>query len=149
MTPVGLRVLREPLGLTEDWLAAYLCVNRRTVRAWERGHAPIPGSVRIAIEDLTQRTAAFIAEYVQQLSRVPEPNIVTFHDDADFHLARWARRWSSHPTIPFPASWHRAAVARIARRVPRLTITYADAKRVISTGSLAYIEDPESASADN
>jgi hypothetical protein len=51
----------------------------------------------------------------------PEPVLVTYRSDAEYHAA--------HPELEprWPASWHRAVCARIAQEVPALSIVYADA----------------------
>jgi len=116
MTPAEFRVAREFLGLTGDWLANYLGVSPRTVRYWEQGKYSIPDGVRLAIEDLKARTAEVVSDCVKKLLDVPKPAITTYRDDDDYHAA--------HPEVPFPASWHRAVVARIALEVPGLSITY-------------------------
>lgn len=121
MTSAEFRVIREFLGLTGDWLAGHLDVNPRTVRAWEQGKYPIPDGVRLEMEDLERRTGAFVAGCVKQIMDMPEPGVVTYRSDEEYHAA--------HPEVPFPASWHRAVVARIAQEVPGLVIVYPDAKR--------------------
>jgi len=47
--------------------------------------------------------------------------VVTYRSDEQYHAA--------YPEIPFPASWHRAVVARIAQEVPGLAIAYPDERR--------------------
>lgn len=116
MTPAEFKVVREFLGLTGDWLAEHLSVSGRTVRHWEQGKYPIPDGVRLAIEDLEQRTGEFIGAIVDKLMDLPDPGVVTYRDDAEYHAA--------YPESPFPASWHRAVVARIAQEVPALAIAY-------------------------
>ncbi|MFE7759530.1 helix-turn-helix domain-containing protein [Streptomyces sp. NPDC057429] len=118
MTPAEFKVLREFLGVTGDWLAGYLEVSPRTVRHWEQGKYAIPDGVRLAVEDLEKRTAQFVAGVVEQLMDLPEPGVITYRDDEEYHAA--------HPGIEFPASWHRAVVARVAQEVPALSITFAD-----------------------
>lgn len=118
MTDAEFRVVREHLGLTGDWLAAHLEVTPRTVRRWEQGMYPIPDDVRLAMEDLEARTGAFVSGAVEQLMDLPDPGVVVYRTDAEYRTA--------HPDIAFPASWHRAAVARIAQEVPALRIAYAD-----------------------
>ncbi|MFF6903356.1 Aca2/YdiL-like domain-containing protein [Streptomyces hydrogenans] len=117
MNPAELKVVREFLGLTGDWLAGHLGVSPRTVRHWEQGKYPIPDGVRLEVEDLEQRTGAFISGIIEKLMDLPDPGVLTYRDDAEYH--------ADHPDIPFPASWHRAVVARIAQEVPGLRITYA------------------------
>ncbi|WP_018223844.1 helix-turn-helix domain-containing protein [Salinispora pacifica] len=116
MTDAEFRVVREHLGLTGDWLAAHLGVSPRTVRHWEQGKYPIPDGVRLAIEDLERRTAEFVGGVVEKLLDVPDPAVPTYRSDAEYRAA--------HPEVEFPASWHRAVVARIAQEVPGLRIGY-------------------------
>ena len=118
MTDAELRVVREFLGLTPEWLADHLGVSPRTVRHWEQGKYAIPDGVRLEVEDLERRTGEFVSGIIEKLLEVPEPGIVTYRSDDDYHAA--------HPEIEFPASWHRAVVARIAQEVPALRIAYAD-----------------------
>lgn len=117
MTDAELRVVREYLNVTPEWLGQHLGVSARTVRHWEAGKYAIPDGVRLEVEDLERRTAEFVAGVVDQLMDVPDPGVVTYKTDAEYHVA--------HPEIPFPASWHRAVVARIAHDVPALRIAYA------------------------
>lgn len=116
MTDAEFRVVRDWLGLTGDWLAAHLGVSPRTVRHWEQGKYAIPDGVRLELEGLEARTGEFVAGAVAKLLDLPEPGVVTYRTDAEYHAV--------HPEIPFPASWHRAAVARIAQDVPGLAIAY-------------------------
>lgn len=117
MTPAEMRVIREHLGLTGEWLAARLGVQGRSWRRWEAGTAPIPDGVRIALEQLEDATARAVAQGVAQLLDAPgDPAVYTYRTDEEFHDA--------HPEAEYPASWHRALVARIAEQVPGLAITY-------------------------
>lgn len=118
MTPAEFKVVREFLGLTGDWLAAHLDVSPRTVRHWEQGKYAIPDGVRLQIEDLEQRTSAFVGGLVEKLMDLPEPGVFTYRDDAEYKAA--------HPDSEFPASWHRAVVARVTQEVPGLSIAYPD-----------------------
>jgi len=118
MTDAELRVVREFLGVSPEWLGAHLNVSGRTVRHWEAGRYDIPDGVRLEMEDLEQRTAEFINGIVPQLLDLPEPGVITYRTDEEYHTA--------HPEIPFPATWHRAVVARLAQEVPGLAIAYAD-----------------------
>ena len=120
MTDAEFKVVREFLGLTGDWLAEHLGVSARTVRHWEQGKYAIPDGVRLALEDLERRTGEFIDGIVPHLLDMPDPGVVTYRTDAEYHAA--------HPDVPFPASWHRAVVARVAQEVPGLTIAYLPAQ---------------------
>jgi hypothetical protein len=116
MTDAEFKVVREYLGLTGDWLAAHLGVSGRTVRHWEQGKFPIPDGVRLEMEDLERRTHEFVAGIAGALMDLPGPGVVTYRTDAEYHAA--------HPDVPFPASWHRAVIARVAQEVPALAIAY-------------------------
>lgn len=117
MTAAELKVVREFLGLTGDWLAQHLGVSPRTVRHWEAGKYDIPDGVRLAVEDLEARTGEFISGVVEKLMDLPDPGVITYRDDAEYKAA--------HPESEFPASWHRAVVARVAQEVPGLSIVFA------------------------
>ena len=116
MTPAELRVVREHLGLSPEWLADHLKVSARTVRHWEAGKYAIPDGVRLEIEDIERRTGEFIGGAVEKLLDLPDPGVITYRTDDEYHAA--------HPEIPFPASWHRAVIARVAQEVPGLRIAY-------------------------
>ncbi|WP_232323513.1 helix-turn-helix domain-containing protein [Catenuloplanes japonicus] len=116
MTDAELRVVREHLGLTGDALAAHLGVSGRTVRHWEHGKYEVPDGVRLAVEDLEQRTAEFVDGIVKALADVPDPAVIVYRTDADYRAA--------HPGVDLPAAWHRAVVARVAQEVPGLGIVY-------------------------
>jgi hypothetical protein len=117
MTPAELRVVREFLGLTPEWLASHLKVSARTVRHWEAGKYAIPDGVRLEIEDLERRTGEFVSGVIGQLLDLPDPGVITYRDDDEYTAA--------HPGREFPASWHRAVVARVAQEVPGLSIVFA------------------------
>jgi transcriptional regulator with XRE-family HTH domain len=118
MTSAEFKVVREFLGLTGDWLARHLGVSSRTVRHWEQGKYAIPDGVRLEIESLESDTGEFVGGIVEKLMDLPDPVVITYRDDAEYHAA--------HPESPFPASWHRAVIARVAQEVPGLSIAFAD-----------------------
>ncbi|WP_072814261.1 Aca2/YdiL-like domain-containing protein [Rhodococcus zopfii] len=104
MTDAELRVTRERLGLSADWLSDHLGVQIRTWRRWEGGTAPIPTGVRDAITAITaaalQLTAALAA------SARETGQIVTYRNDAAYRAAE--------PDSTYPSGWHRAAAAAAA-----------------------------------
>jgi hypothetical protein len=118
MTPAELRVVREYLGLPGEWLARVLGVQDRTWRRWEAGASPIPDGVRLRIEDMEGETAQLVHASVRHLMDIPDPCVVTYRTDADYRHA--------HPEVTWPASWHRALIARVAEQVPGLSITYTE-----------------------
>lgn len=119
MSDAEFRVVREYLGLTPEWVAEHLAVSARTVRHWEAGKYAIPDGVREEMEKLEADTTLTINDVVARLLDLPEAGIVTYRSDAEFHAV--------HPEVTFPASWHRAVVARVAQEVPALAIAYAAA----------------------
>ncbi|GEL19323.1 helix-turn-helix domain-containing protein [Pseudonocardia asaccharolytica] len=116
MTGAELRVVREHLGLTTRWLAEHLRVQERTVHRWEADVSPIPDGVRCAVEDLETRTAAVVTTAIEACLDAPDPKILTYRTDGDYQ--------AHHPEQPWPASWHRAVVARVAGEVPGLAIEW-------------------------
>lgn len=118
MTDAEFRVVREYLGLTGEWLAGHLGVSSRTVRHWEQGRYPIPDGVRLAIEQLEADTAGFVSGIVASLNSHPDPDVtvMTYRNDEEYRAA--------HPDVAFPASWHRALIARVAQEVPGLGVAY-------------------------
>lgn len=116
MTDAEFKVVREFLGLTGDWLAQHLGVSARTVRHWEQGKYPIPDGVRLELERLEAETGHFIGVCIQALMDVPDPGTYVYRTDAEYHAA--------NPGVKWPASWHRAVVARVALEVPGLVIAY-------------------------
>lgn len=116
MTGAELRVVREWLGLTTRWLADHLDVAERSIHRWESGERPIPDGVRLAVERLEQATSEIVEAAVTACNDAPDPGLITYRSDGEYA--------EHHPEQPWPASWHRAVVARVAHEVPGLTITY-------------------------
>ena len=54
--------------------------------------------------------------------KAAEPAVLVYRTDLDYKAA--------HPEVDFPASWHRAVVARIALEVPGLAIAYAPSGKI-------------------
>jgi hypothetical protein len=119
MTPAEFRVIREFLGLSGPWLASHLGVSDRTIRHWEAGRYPIPDGVRIVVEQIEDDAGRAVSTGIDALMDVPDPAILTYGSDEEYHAA--------HPEITYPASWHRAVIARIAQEVPGLVIEYPEA----------------------
>lgn len=116
MTDAEFRVVREYLGLTGDWLARHLGVSDRTIRHWEQGRYPIPDGVRLELERLEEQTAEFVGAVVDGLCDVPDPVVLVYRSDEQYR--------TFNPDQPWLASWHRAAIARVAQEVIGLSIRY-------------------------
>ncbi len=112
MTPAELRVVRESLGLTARWLAEQAGVKELTVARWESTYR-VPDDVAALIEGLEAEQASQVAQYVAASMDVPEPTLSTYRVDADVP-----------DSYPYPASFHRAVVALVAKEVPGLGIEY-------------------------
>lgn len=117
MSSAELRVVREHLGLTGEWLATQLGVQDRTWRRWEAGTQPVPEFVREYVERVEVATAEVVGQYVAALRDATDVGILTYRRDEGL----WAERADMEP---YPASWHRAVCARVAQEVPGLEIVY-------------------------
>lgn len=125
-----LRVAREYLGLTQDNLARLLHVQDRTIRRWEAGTQPVPDGAVLALERIEQIAADMIERGVLALNDASDPVILVYRTDEEY--------WAAHPDdLPYPASFHRAVVARIAHEVPGLEIEYPP----VDHDPLALIDD--------
>lgn len=60
--------------------------------------------------------AAAVDATIGALMDQPDPAVLTYRSDADYR--------AHHPEQSWPASWHRAVVARVAQEVPGLAIEY-------------------------
>lgn len=122
LTGAEFRCHRERLGLTQQWLADDLGVALKTVRRWEYGYWPVPTERAGHLLVLVRQTDAFVDQIVEVIradavEQDGDPGwISTFATDEVY------RR--QHPELTWPASWHRAAMARVAERIPGLRIDY-------------------------
>lgn len=114
MTGIELKMIREWLGVSGDWLAEKLNVTPRTVRHWEAGRNAIPDGVRLEVERMEVLTAQAVTAGIEALMDLPEPTVMTYYSDEQYH--------ERDPDAGWPASWHRRVVARIAQEVPGLVI---------------------------
>ena len=115
MTSAELKTYREALGLTVGWLAAEARVGERTVRYWESGRNEVPEDVAeliLSIEGVARELVTNALETVGEISKqeggAPQAvDLRRYATDADL--------WRAHPKFkPLPATWHAAALARIA-----------------------------------
>lgn len=127
MSPAELRLARERLGLTLEWLARRLEVHERTVRKWEAGISPVPDGARLDVEVLLAQAAAAVRSTVTELTDRevagdhddirPVPVLMTYRSDADY---------AEHdPSEPWPcAGWHRAVIARVLEQTGARAVYY-------------------------
>ncbi|KJR10258.1 helix-turn-helix domain-containing protein [Gordonia sihwensis] len=106
MTSAEFRVARETLGLTTSWLATQFGVDERTVRRWDTGENPVPDARAALMLHLIEFTDDFITQVIDGLDCDGDSVVVVYREDEDLH-----RMW---PAVPYPASWHRAAMGRVA-----------------------------------
>ncbi|QLJ06843.1 DUF1870 family protein (plasmid) [Streptomyces sp. NEAU-sy36] len=126
MTPAAFKTTREMLGLSDGWLADHLGVSSRTVRNWEAGKYPVPHGVEVQMDALKRETRAEVDRLVASLHGKPAPQLATYRNDADYQAA--------NPESKFPASWHRAVVARVALQMPAVGIVYAEENAGLKDG---------------
>lgn len=116
MTGAEFRLAREHLGLTTRWLADHMGVAERTVHRWEAGTSLVPEGVRIEMDLLAIATDREVERAVSRCRAQEQPTLATYRTDRDYLRAE--------PGQGRPASWHRAVAARVAAKVPHLTVTY-------------------------
>lgn len=122
MTAAEFRIAREHLGVTGEWLGVRLGVTGRTIRRWESGAQPIPRHSAESVQAEIDTQDEFVADVVNQLRDYPAPDehgqqwATVYPDDAELQSA-WPHIW-------YPASWHRAALARAAQQIPLLRLRY-------------------------
>ncbi|HET7355543.1 MAG TPA: hypothetical protein VFJ09_02600 [Nocardioidaceae bacterium] len=112
MSPAELRMVRDYLGLTGEWLAGQLGVQLRTIRRWEHGQSPVPEGVREQMELLEGIAAEIVGGLVERLE-----------DAADMVLTI-----PDGPADGYPAGWWRMVAARVAQEVPGLYVRYDGAR---------------------
>ncbi len=108
MSPAELRMVREYLGVSAEWLADRLGVALRTVRRWEHGQSAVPDGVREQVEELEVVAAGHVNAAVDALGDAVEAVLTIPDADAG----------------GFPAGWWRMVAARVAQDVPGLHVRY-------------------------
>jgi hypothetical protein len=116
MTDAELRITRDTLGVTGDWLAKRLKVDPRTYRRWELGQFPIPPGVADEVEGLLAEAEKIAAAEAGRLVHVDLPTLYTYRSDDDYR--------QGEPDGRHCAGWHRAIAGRIKAAVPQLVIAY-------------------------
>lgn len=128
MSPAELRLARERLGLTLEWLARRLDVHDRTVRKWETGISPVPDGARLDVEVLLAQATAAVQSTVAELTDhevagtgpgqfPPVPVLMTYRSDGDYAEHDPSEEWPC-------AGWHRAVTARVLERTDARAVYY-------------------------
>lgn len=115
MTAAELCTLRQYLGLTTAWAADALGFPERSYKRWELGSHPIPAAVIDAIGRWKAAADDAVAAACADLAGQAHPTLLTYRTTADAHAATGT---------DWPASYHRAIAARVAAKIPHLTIDY-------------------------
>ncbi len=122
MTAAEFRIARESLGVSDQWLADHLGVSLRTMQRWGQGHSRLSLSVVERVEMLLDTTDVFVEAVVAELEADPDPDddgwqwVTTYPTDRAY--------LAEHPDATWPASWHRAAMGRVAARVEGVRVRY-------------------------
>ncbi|AUH70561.1 MULTISPECIES: helix-turn-helix domain-containing protein [Gordonia] len=116
MTGAEFRVARERLGVTGAWIAAQLGVQDRTVRRWDAGTSVIPPRVAAQVRSMLAATDDFIDQVTAAIREDGDTVVPIYIDDEQL--------WEHWPDVTYPASWHRAALGRVAERIPGLRLRY-------------------------
>ncbi len=115
MTDAEFRVVREHLGLDQQWIADRLGVALRSVQRWENDNNPVPDGVRRQMEAWEQQTAVTVGLAVDRLRNARDLVVATYRDDATYRQLDGGG-WS--------ARWHRAMVGRVCDEVPGVVVVY-------------------------
>lgn len=116
MSPAELVIARESMGFTPQSLADWLDVPAELVRGWEDGAEPIPAEIRDDIRDMQRQADVFEESAVGRLMDLPDPVVVVYRTDEEYR--------ANADDGELPASFHRAIMARVARRLPGLALRF-------------------------
>lgn len=108
MSGAEFRCLREHLGVNTKWMTARLEINERTLLRWEFGRNSVREFAVAALVEIARDADELAAQLAADAQRTGDP-VRTYRNDEEFH--------AEHPDSPYPASWHRAAAFRAARKV--------------------------------
>lgn len=123
MSGAEFRAARDLMGLSGPWVAARLQVDARTVRRWEgdraEAGAAIPPTAAGVMADMLLDAFNQVADLINWLEATKAPMLILPRDDEELLPAQ---RMSG-----YPASWHRAVMARAARQAAhRVRLFYSD-----------------------
>lgn len=114
MTPADLKIRREALALSQQWVAERLGVQDRAVRRWEAGERAIPDDVEDLLDEIEQHTQFIVDSTVDAIEDLIDAmreaplgvDVAAYESDESL--------WAVHPEFaPRGASWHRAMLARV------------------------------------
>jgi DNA-binding transcriptional regulator YiaG len=119
MTGAAHQATRELLGLSRRWVHIQSMIPTRTVRRWETGNEPVPATAQTNLDVIAANTRELITRLATALRLAPagKRRIITYRDGT-------AANPVEDPPVMYPASWHRAAIARLRHEIPDLLIEY-------------------------
>lgn len=123
MSAAEFRAARDLMGLSGPWMAERMGVDPRTVRRWEGDRpdpgAAIPPTAAGIMADMLLDAFNQVADLINWLEATKAPMLILPRDDEELLPAQ---RMSG-----YPASWHRAVMARAARQAThRVRLFYSD-----------------------
>lgn len=116
MTPAELKSTLGWLGVSTAWFGNQTGAHQRTVVRWCDGKSAIPKLVGDKLTEIVTRTN----NAYDALREHTHPDgdgvtvLYTYRTDDQF--------WAARPDhLPYPASWHRQMIARLASEIPTAT----------------------------
>ena len=131
ITAAEFRCIRDRVGVSMGWLAAYFDVQERTIHRWEAGTSMIPSGVKVEILGLNKRfrrryisgkdangmSDARFDAMVNFVRKSVVDNVVhTYRTDEDL--------LAMNPDAMFSAQNHRAACAQLMWYDPKIKVLY-------------------------
>lgn len=118
MSTAEFGVFRMSLGLSHRWLCERYDVSERTVGRWESGAYAVPDDVTADLREVLAHMQELVDEQVARLVADPDPVMHTYANEADYRRREPEGEWS--------AQWHRALIAKVLDRLPRLRVELLD-----------------------
>lgn len=116
MTDAELRIARDRLGVSGDWLAGRLGVDSRSYRRWEEGRYQVPPGVADQVAALLEEADKQVDADLTDLAGNSAPILYTYRDDRDYYEA--------NPDGTYCSGWHRAIAGRVQEHIAHLVIAY-------------------------
>ena len=108
MTGAELATMRQACGLSRDDLARMACVQTRTIKHWESGHAGVPADVANTVYRISMMVQDAVLTSCRDLVTARTENVVLvrYRTDADLHRC-------VPDSFGMPVGAHGAMVARM------------------------------------
>jgi hypothetical protein len=127
MSGPELKSMREYLGLTTTWLAAFVSIGERRIQRMEVGQEEIiPDEIAGPLDDIYEETNEMVDRLVGKYKRLLETRdtveFPVYRDDGEYRRA--------NPAARYPARWHRMVARRLADAAPGVVLVYKEPYRV-------------------